>query len=203
MIILLDNGHGCDTKGKRSPDGRLLEYRYNRDRVRNIELKLAKRGYNAISIVPEETDVPLKERTKRVNGYVQSAGKDKVLLVSVHCNAAGMGDKWLNASFWSVWTCKGQTESDVIADVVADEAIKQLKPLGKRVAMQKACDGDADYEENFYILYHTKCPAILVENFFMDNKNDVDWLLSDEGKETVENIIVEGLINYITKYKQG
>ena len=29
MKILIDNGHGIDTKGKRSPDGRLLEYREN------------------------------------------------------------------------------------------------------------------------------------------------------------------------------
>ena len=30
MKILIDNGHGIDTKGKRSPDGRLLEYAQNR-----------------------------------------------------------------------------------------------------------------------------------------------------------------------------
>ena len=29
MKILIDNGHGIDTKGKRSPDGRLLEYAQN------------------------------------------------------------------------------------------------------------------------------------------------------------------------------
>ena len=37
MMILLDNGHGCDTPGKRSPvwpDGRqLLEWEFNRDIV--------------------------------------------------------------------------------------------------------------------------------------------------------------------------
>ncbi len=30
MKILIDNGHGIDTKGKRSPDDRLLEYTQNR-----------------------------------------------------------------------------------------------------------------------------------------------------------------------------
>lgn len=30
MRILIDNGQGIDTKGKRSPDGRLLEYAQNR-----------------------------------------------------------------------------------------------------------------------------------------------------------------------------
>ena len=31
MKILIDNGHGIDTKGKRSPDGRLLEYSVSKE----------------------------------------------------------------------------------------------------------------------------------------------------------------------------
>ena len=31
MKILIDNGHGEDTKGKCSPDGRLKEYAYTRE----------------------------------------------------------------------------------------------------------------------------------------------------------------------------
>lgn len=31
MKILIDNGHGSNTLGKRSADGRFLEYRFNRD----------------------------------------------------------------------------------------------------------------------------------------------------------------------------
>ena len=30
MKILIDNGHGVDTPGKRSPDGKLREYAWNR-----------------------------------------------------------------------------------------------------------------------------------------------------------------------------
>lgn len=31
MKVLLDNGHGAETPGKRSPDGRLREYAYTRE----------------------------------------------------------------------------------------------------------------------------------------------------------------------------
>ena len=31
MKILIDNGHGVDTAGKRSPDGSLREYKYTRE----------------------------------------------------------------------------------------------------------------------------------------------------------------------------
>ena len=30
-IFLIDNGHGKDTPGKRSPDGRFREYNFNRE----------------------------------------------------------------------------------------------------------------------------------------------------------------------------
>ena len=33
MLILIDPGHGIDTPGKRSPDGRFLEYLWNRQIV--------------------------------------------------------------------------------------------------------------------------------------------------------------------------
>jgi N-acetylmuramoyl-L-alanine amidase len=31
-------------------------------------------------------------------------------------------------------------------------------------------DGDPDFEQPFYILKHTLCPAVLTENLLMDNQ---------------------------------
>lgn len=47
MKILIDNGHGIDTKGKRSPDGRLLEYAQNRLLAGCIVYGLTARGWCA------------------------------------------------------------------------------------------------------------------------------------------------------------
>ena len=33
--------------------------------------------------------------------------------------------------------------------------------------------GDPDIEKDFYIIRHTSCPAVLTENLFMDNREDV------------------------------
>ena len=44
---------------------------------------------------------------------------------------------------------------------------------------------------------HTYCPAVLVENFFQDNKKDVEFLNSKEGKQKCVDTIVKGIINYI------
>ena len=62
MKVILDNGHGRDTAGKRSPDGRLREYAYAREMARKIAQDLKRQGIDVSLLVPEDTDVPLKER---------------------------------------------------------------------------------------------------------------------------------------------
>ena len=37
-------------------------------------------------------------------------------------------------------------------------------------------DGDPDIEKDLYIIHHTSCPAVLTENLFMDNREDVPSL---------------------------
>lgn len=88
MKILIDYGHGIDTKGKRSPDGRLLEYAQNRLLAGRIVSALQARGLDASLLVPEETDISLPERCRRVNEWCRQLGKDNVLLISIHCRCA-------------------------------------------------------------------------------------------------------------------
>ena len=106
MKILIDNGHGIDTKGKRSPDGRLLEYAQNRLLAGRIVTAFQARGLDASLLVPEETDISLPERYRRVNEWCRQLGKDNVLLISIHCNAADRGDRWLTARGWCAYTTR-------------------------------------------------------------------------------------------------
>ena len=195
MKILIDNGHGHNTPGKRSPDGKFREYAYNREIAKRIVADLIDRGYDAELLVPEDNDISLEERVRRVNALCGAHGKSNVILVSIHVNAAGNGSKWTNATGWSVYTCKGQTASDKLAECLCEAAIKNFP--GKRIRTDYS-DGDSDWEENFYILRHTLCPAVLTENFFMDNKSDLEYLQSRAGKQTVIDTHVEGIIEYLS-----
>lgn len=50
--VLLDNGHGIDMAGKRSPDGKLREYDWNR-KTANVTLSILKeRGVDVELLVP-------------------------------------------------------------------------------------------------------------------------------------------------------
>ncbi len=67
MTILLDNGHGQDTPGKRSPDGFFREYAYTRFLAKQIQEHLIALGLDARLLVPELDDISLPERCRRVN----------------------------------------------------------------------------------------------------------------------------------------
>lgn len=198
MKVLIDNGHGENTAGKRSPDGIFREYRYAREIAIELERELRARGIDAERIVREEVDVPLAERTRRVNEICARLGKSSVILVSIHCNAAGNGSDWMNAQGWSAYTSIGKTNADKLA---SEMYLAAEKYFTDRKIRKEYSDGDPDWEENFYILKKTKCLAVLTENFFMDNKKDVSYLLSLEGRNAIINTHVEGITNYISSLR--
>ena len=195
MKILIDNGHGIQTKGKRSPDGKFLEYAYTREIARQVVSELKNKGYDAELLVPEEDDIPLSERVRRTNAHCQAFGKSNVILISIHVNAAGDGSKWMNATGWSCYTCKGQTESDRLATCLYDAAIKNFPD--KRIRTDFS-DADSDWEEGFYILKKSLCPAVLTENFFMDKLSDRDYLQSEVGKQAIVDTHIEGIAEYLS-----
>ena len=190
MKVLIDNGHGSNTPGKRSPDGQLREYAYTREIAERLVMELRKNGIDAERIVKEEIDVPLAERCRRANEYKAS----EAVLVSIHCNAAGNGSDWMSARGWEAWTSVGKTKADKLATCLYENAEHCLPGMKIRKDMT---DGDQDKENGFYILKHTKCPAVLTENLFQDNKEDVEFLLSEEGKLAIVNLHVWGIMKYL------
>ena len=190
MKVLIDNGHGSNTPGKRSPDGQLREYAYTREIAERLVMELRKNGIDAERIVKEEIDVPLAERCRRANEYKAS----EAVLVSIHCNAAGNGSDWMSARGWEAWTSVGKTKADKLATCLYENAEHCLPGIKIRKDMT---DGDQDKENGFYILKHTKCPAVLTENLFQDNKEDVEFLLSEEGKLAIVNLHVWGIMKYL------
>ena len=194
MKILLDPGHGLNTLGKRSPDGTFLEATYNREIAKRIVAELQNKGYDAELLVPESEDISLQERVRRTNELCQTLGKSNVILISIHVNAAGNGTQWMNATGWSCYTCKGQTQSDTLANCLYVAAIKNFP--GRRIRTDYS-DNDPDWEENFYILRHSLCPAVLTENFFQDCLSEVQFLQSESGKQAIIDTHTEALIHYI------
>jgi N-acetylmuramoyl-L-alanine amidase len=98
----------------------------------------------------------------------------------------------MNARGWSVYTTKGLTNSDKYATIFFDEANRLLPSYGQKLRADWS-DGDPDWEENFTILYKARCPAILTENLFYDNKEDLKFLQSNLGRSIISQIHINAI----------
>ena len=197
MKIILGTAHLKSTPGKCSPDKKLFEYKYSRELVKAIYSIFKNMGYDVyIDIEDEDLNVVTnQELRKRVN--IVNTICDKYpdsIYVSIHVNAAGDGSKWMNARGWECYTTKGITKSDKLAECLYKSAEKNLK---NQTIRRDLTDGDSDKEADFYVIKNVKCPAVLTENFFMDNKEDVQYLLSDVGFQELTRTHVEGILSYI------
>lgn len=195
IIILLDNGHGVNTPGKCSPDKTLLEYKWAREIVDKLMIEFAKLGIRSIKLVPEDIDISLKERVRRANQIYKDNNK-QAILISVHCNAAGADSKWHNASGWSVFVSQNSSSnSKRLAKNLYDEAEKRKLKGNRSVPKEKY------WVQSLAICRDTNCPAVLTENMFQDNKEDVALLLSEEGKKKIVDTHVQGVLNYLNQKK--
>lgn len=193
MKILIDNGHGSNTPGKCSPDRKLREYAWAREIAKRLENTLKAKGLDAERIVTEETDISINERVRRVNAICNKVGTSNVLLISIHINAAG-NSGWKNARGWSVWVApNASSNSKRLAKCLYEEADKAGFRGNRCVPATKYWVG------NYGIVRDTKCPAVLTENLFQDNKEDVDVLMSEDGKQAMVDIHVKGIMSYLGK----
>ena len=85
---------------------------------------------------------------------------------------------------FSIFTSKGTTKSDKYAEVF----LKNYKEgLGDNSKLRD------EYDKDYYVLKHTICPAILLENGFYTSRKDLEFIDSDEGRKTIVDIIVKSI----------
>lgn len=197
MKILVDNGHGKETPGKRSPvwknKSQLYEWEYTREIAHEVVRQLKAAGVDAELLTPEYTDVPLYERIIRANKLAQVYGQKNTFVVSIHNNASKDG----KARGWEIHTSPGQTISDTYATVFWNKAKAVLENKNLNKMRHDFTDKDPDFENDFAILTKTICPAVLTENLFMDNEADCAFLLTKEGKTAITKIHVEAILEII------
>ena len=192
MIVLLDNGHGglinkiYQTNGKRSPiwaDGsQLFEGEFNRAIVARIIERLSALKIQYVNICPEHEDVSLKQRVARANEYGDA------VYVSIHSNAGG-------GHGFEVFTSIGETKSDKYASIFAEEFENEFPNMKLRT---DHTDGDADKEADFYVLRNTRMPAVLTENFFMDNESECkELLMTKEGRDRIAEFHVKAILRIV------
>lgn len=187
---LIDAGHGgLDKSGHYTTFPRKM-YVFPADMMtiyegvinRKVADKLANRLKNKYEyqfIHDKSDDLSLQVRVSRADNAFR---KDpRCIFLGIHSNAG-------NGSGFEIFTSKGQTKSDKIAQVFWEVYLKHFPTFSFRTDQ---LDGDDDKEEDFYVLRKTDCPALLVENLFFDNRREAEYLLSDKGQEDIAECLFD------------
>jgi N-acetylmuramoyl-L-alanine amidase len=197
-IIILDAGHGVDTPGKRSPEwedgSQLFEWDYNRKIVSRIVELFEENGISYRILVPEDKDISLEERVQRANDFYDNV-KTPCLYISIHGNASGVEE----ANGFEIFTSPGQTKSDLCATEIFNR-IEENELFKLRKDMS---DGDPDKESRFYVLMHTKMPAILTENGFFTNEVECKKMMTYEFRDSIAQSHLIGIKKIISKRLLG
>lgn len=191
MKILIDNGHNKSTLGKCSPDKSFYEWSWTRKVAEALHKRLDEEGIDNVWLFPGEEEGELQERVRKINSLVTGKSSD-YLLVSIHSNAAASDGKWHNATGSSVFV---SPNSSVNSKRFANIFYKYVEEAG--LQGNRSVPKERYWVANFYILRNTKCPAVLTENLFQDNKDEVKYMLSEEGLKTIVDIHLKAIKEYI------
>lgn len=160
MKIMIDAGHGPDTPGKRSPDGRLREFHFNAAVAEEVKKRLLLDGHSVFFSHQNDLDVPLHERTALANRLKVD------LFISIHANAAGHTFNSANGLETFVYS-KPQPATRKLASLVHSSLLQATTRKDRGIK-----------QGNFAVLRDTHMPAILVECGFMTHKQEVELLKS-------------------------
>lgn len=207
--LIIDMGHGANCPGKKAPDKSFYEWQFNREIGKEVGARLKRMGYNVHYTWVEDHEplsVPgrmcnerelknaLNWRAKKVNEYCAKFGTQNCASVSFHANAAGSKSEWLNARGFCVMVGKtASAKSKKFAQLIYKEAIE------KKLQGNRSVPSEHYWVQGLAMCDSTKCPAILTESLFYDNKDDLAILKSEEGKEKIVDLHVKGIIAYIAQ----
>jgi N-acetylmuramoyl-L-alanine amidase len=179
LSVILDPGHGAETVGKRSPDGSLLEYAFNRDVAARVKAHLERHGVETLLTVADDTDLPLEDRCKVAN----ASGADA--FISLHANAYGSGKNWTKQNGWEVFVYKKGSFSEQLANAVHSETIPASGLADRGV---KA--------ERYYVIRNVNMPAVLIEHGFYTNQTEIELLKSPEFRERLAVMDAKGILRF-------
>lgn len=174
LKIAIPVGHSILASGAcSSAGGYVQEYKYCKELAPLVKYYLELAGHKVdVIICPERKfEKPIEEKGYKL-GKINGKGYD--LVVELHLNAFNGNAKGTEVLYYSE---KGkafaQRVNDKLDDIFTDRNVKQRKDL--------------------YILKQTDCPAILVEAFFCDNKEDYEKANEPHEMKLIAKKIAEGV----------
>lgn len=179
LRVRFDAGHGGHDSGAVGPTG-----------LRECDVALQIAGLCASMALADGWTIGFTRSRDVFVGLAQradisNASKDD-LFVSIHCN----GYRRPIPLGYEVWTTKGQTESDRVAEHVLQRVGRTFP--GTPARLDKS-DGDGDKEGPLAVLRLTKCPAVLIEVEFITTPEGEALMRSGEWRARMARAIVDAI----------
>lgn len=184
MKVLIDPGHGG------MDPGATYNNLYEKDLTLEIGLLLAHKLQlftSHVALLTRHVDkyVSLQDRVaieKKINPDV---------FISLHCNSATNP----KANGIEIFTYFGVSKADRLAEILYEE-LRRIFP--DRRYRTDTTDGDQDKEAGFYVLKHTKAPAVLIEMEFISNRKGRAFL----SNKFTQSKLVDAIIISLKRWRE-
>lgn len=187
-VVVIDAGHGGVDPGKVAIN-RALEKDINLSIARKLERMLQDEKITVI--MTRNEDVGLYEdgdRNKKIAdmkkrcSIVNEANPD--LLVSIHQNS--YQSESVKGS--QVFYYEKSEEGKKLGGILQNSLIQELDKSNKRTAKSN---------NNYYMLLHVQCPAVIVECGFLSNWKEAEMLKTEEYQEKIAMAMKKGILEYL------
>lgn len=187
FTVCLDPGHGGYDEGCHSSNG-ILEKNLTLSLATLVGDILKTNGLNVVytrdsDSVPWPSNVK-KDLAQRVD-ICKTA--NSTIFVSIHFNS----DKNNTFRGTEVWTRFPNTDGDMLSKSVLKElsALKYTQNRGIKYESQG----------RLKVLKENSVPSTLLELGFLSNKEDLNFISSENGKKSISEAIAKGIMNYFSK----
>ncbi len=189
-VVVIDAGHGGVDPGKVAIN-RALEKDINLSIAQKLKVMLQEEKITVIMTRNEDNGLYDEgDRNKKIAdmkkrcAIVNEANPD--LLVSIHQNS--YQSESVKGS--QVFYYEKSEDGKRLGEILQNSLIKQVDQSNNRTAKSN---------NNYYMLLHVQCPAVIVECGFLSNWREAEKLKTDEYQEKIAQALKKGILEYLDK----
>ena len=193
MVVVIDPGHGGGDPGKVGVNG-LKEKDINLDIAMSLQNILTEAGIKAYLTRDEDKDladesVRNRKQSDLKNRVKMADDKKADIFVSIHQNSYGSEQVKGCQTFYFSHSGNGKK--------LAENILECLK-----IQTDKGNSRIAKPNDNYYILVHSSCPAVIVECGFLSNYEEATKLSEKKYRKKIALGIADGIVKYCLRYKK-
>lgn len=175
--IMLDAGHGGTDYGA-IREG-INEKDITLEITQRVDSILKSKGYKTVLVRNDDTFVSLEDRASL------NETEEPEVFISIHVNSAVSKDPSGIETHWY------HDNSKDLAQIIHRHMTKNIPNSLDRGL----------FKSKFYVINHTKAPAVLCEIGFLSNDAERNDLITESRKQKTAKAIAEGIMEYLKRYK--